>query len=117
MRIAARTTRFAQHLANLGVEPGDRVLVRLPNSIDYPTAFLGALKRGAIAVPTSTLLTAEEVGYLLKDSAAKAMVIDEAAWRAMRATLEGAGELRHVIHPGAPLDLEHAKVAPPRAPQ
>jgi len=35
--------------------------VRLPNSIDYPTAFLGAMKRGAIAVPTSTLLTADEV--------------------------------------------------------
>ncbi|HEX7559950.1 MAG TPA: AMP-binding protein, partial [Usitatibacter sp.] len=44
--LAARTTRFAQHLADLGVGPGDRVLVRLPNSIDYPTAFLGALKLG-----------------------------------------------------------------------
>ena len=97
--LAARTTRFAQHLANLGVEPGDRVLVRLPNSIDYPTAFLGALKLGAIAVPTSTLLTAEEVGYLLKDSGATAMVIDEAAWREMGATLQGAGNLRYVISP------------------
>jgi acetyl-CoA synthetase len=114
--LAARTTRFAQHLANLGVEPGNRVLVRLPNSIDYPTAFLGALKRGAIAVPTSTLLTAEEVGYLLKDSGAKAMVIDEAAWRAMGATLEGTGELRHVIHSGPSLDRELAKVTAPGAP-
>jgi acetyl-CoA synthetase len=114
--LAARTARFAQHLADLGVEPGDRVLVRLPNSIDYPSAFLGALKRGAIAVPTSTLLTSEEVVYLLKDSGAKAMVIDEAAWRAMGATLEGAGELRHVIHPGPSLDRELAKVATPRAP-
>ncbi|HEX7402600.1 MAG TPA: AMP-binding protein, partial [Usitatibacter sp.] len=108
--LAARTTRFAQHLANLGVEPGDRVLVRLPNSIDYPTAFLGALKLGAIAVPTSTLLTAEEVGYLLKDSGAKAMVIDEAAWNAMGATLQGAGDLRHMIPAGPALDRELAKV-------
>jgi non-ribosomal peptide synthetase component E (peptide arylation enzyme) len=46
------------------VRAGDRVLVRLPNSLDYPTAFFGAMKRGAIAVPTSTLLTAEEVVYL-----------------------------------------------------
>jgi acetyl-CoA synthetase len=108
--LATRTTRFAQHLASLGVEPGDRVLVRLPNSIDYPTAFLGALKRGAIAVPTSTLLTAEEVRYLLKDSGANAMVIDEAAWRAMGETLEGVGALRHVILAGASLDRELAKV-------
>ncbi|MGZ5067639.1 MAG: AMP-binding protein, partial [Usitatibacter sp.] len=102
--LAARTTRFAQHLAALGVEPGDRVLVRLPNSIDYPTAFLGAMKRGAIAVPTSTLLTAEEVRYLVEDSGAKAIVVDEAAWRSMSAALEGAGALRHVILGGAALD-------------
>src|ERR1700694_4254092 len=108
--LATRTTCFAQHLANLGVEPGDRVLVRLPNSIDYPTAFLGALKRGAIAVPTSTLLTAQEVRYLLKDSGAKAMVIDAAAWRAMGETLEGVGDLRHVILAGASLDRELAKI-------
>lgn len=108
--LAGRTTRFAQHLANLGIVPGDRVLVRLPNSIDYPTAFLGALKHGAIAVPTSTLLTAEEVRYLVEDSGAKAMVIDEAAWKTMGATVEGTGGLRHVIFGGAPLDRALAKI-------
>src|SRR6476660_725048 len=59
--LAKRTDRFSQLLRNLDVAFGDRVLVRLPNSLDYPTAFLGAMKRGAIAVPTSTLLTPEEV--------------------------------------------------------
>src|SRR6187401_717189 len=56
--LAERTSRFAQLLRDNGIGRGERVLVRLPNSIDYPTAFLGAMKRGAIAVPTSTLLTA-----------------------------------------------------------
>jgi hypothetical protein len=55
----------------MGVAAGDRVLVRLPNSIDYATAFLGTLKRGAIAVPTSTLLTPEEVRYLLRGLAGR----------------------------------------------
>ena len=77
--LARDTSRFAQLLRNLGIARGDRVLVRLPNSIAYPTAFLGAMKRGAIAVPTSTLLTAEEVRYLLEDSGARALVIDRAA--------------------------------------
>ena len=81
--LAARTSRFAQLLRNLGVGAGDRVLVRLPNSIDYPTAFLGAMKRGAIAVPTSTLLTADEVRYLIEDSGAAAIVIDAPAWKEM----------------------------------
>ena len=102
--LAERTSRFAQLLRNLGVASGDRVLVRLPNSIDYPTAFLGTLKRGALAVPTSTLLTAEEVRYLVEDSGAAALVIDPPAWQAMRAKLEGAGNLRHVILAGEELD-------------
>jgi acetyl-CoA synthetase len=78
--LAIRTSQFAQLLRKQGVNPGDRVLIRLPNSIDYPTAFLGAMKAGCIAVPTSTLLTAEEVLYLAKDSGAKVLVMDKAFW-------------------------------------
>ena len=81
--LSAQTNRFAQLLLNLGVKAGDRVLIRLPNSLDYPIAFLGAMKMGAIAVPTSTLLTAEEVAYLAKDSGASVLVTDAPAWQAM----------------------------------
>ena len=108
--LARRTSRFAQLLRNLGVARGDRVLVRLPNSIDYPTAFLGAMKRGAIAVPTSTLLTPDEVRYLLEDSGASALVIDAAAWAGMRPKLEGAGNLRHVLVSGEALDAALAAI-------
>ncbi|MFZ3322346.1 MAG: acyl-CoA synthetase [Usitatibacter sp.] len=108
--LSRRTSRFAQLLRNLGIAAGDRVLVRLPNSIDYPTAFLGAMKRGAIAVPTSTLLTSDEVRYLLEDSGAAALVIDAAAWDGMRATLEGAGALRHVIVAGEALERRLASI-------
>lgn len=81
--LAQRTDQFAQVLRNLGVNVGDRVLIRLPNSLDYPIAFLGAMKMGAISVPTSTLLTAEEVAYLAKDSGASVLVTDAAAWNTM----------------------------------
>ena len=99
--LADRTSRFAQLLRNLGVARGDRVLVRLPNSIDYPTAFLGAMKRGAIAVPTSTLLTGEEVEYLARDSGARALVIDKAAWSALGSQLAGKDELHFVLVAGS----------------
>ena len=81
--LAQKTDQFAQLLRNLNVQVGDRVLIRLPNSLDYPIAFLGAMKMGAIAVPTSTLLTAEEVAYLAKDSGATVLVSDATAWAAM----------------------------------
>jgi acyl-coenzyme A synthetase/AMP-(fatty) acid ligase len=111
--LAERTDRFAQLLRDLGIAAGERVLVRLPNSIDYPTAFLGAIKRGAIAVPTSTLLTPEEVRYLVEDSQAIALVVDAAAWQAMRPAIEGAGKLRHVILGGPALEGQLALVSTP----
>jgi acyl-coenzyme A synthetase/AMP-(fatty) acid ligase len=76
------------------------VLIRLPNSLDYPTAFLGAMKRGAISVPTSTLLTADEVVYLAKDSGARVLVTDKAAWKTLRDGLNGVGGLTHVLLSG-----------------
>jgi acetyl-CoA synthetase len=105
--LADRTSRFDQVLRNLGVGIGERVLIRLPNSLDYPTAFLGAMKRGAIAVPTSTLLTAEEVAYLAQDSGAAVLVTDKAAWASLKDKLGGAPNLRHVLLSG-PGDVEKA---------
>jgi len=99
--LALKTDLFAQILRDIGVKVGDRVLIRLPNSLDYPIAFLGAMKMGAISVPTSTLLTAEEVAYLAKDSGATVLVTDAAAWTGMQSQLEGAlgntPNLRHVL--------------------
>ena len=86
--LADQTDRFAQVLRDLGVMAGDRILIRLPNSLDYPIAFLGAMKTGAISVPTSTLLTAEEVAYLARDSGAVVLVTDAAAWENMSAEMQ-----------------------------
>lgn len=97
--LAHKTDQFAQLLRNLKVKVGDRVLIRLPNSLDYPIAFLGAMKMGAIAVPTSTLLTAEEVVYLAKDSGASVLVIDAKSWVAMEEQLvEGMPDMPNLSH-------------------
>lgn len=95
--LAEKTDRFARVLHGLGVKPGDRVLIRLPNSLDYPIAFLGAMKMGAISVPTSTLLTAEEVAYLAKDSGAVVLVTDAAAWYGMADAITETPALQHVL--------------------
>lgn len=99
-QLAQATSRFAQLLRNLGVAAGERVLIRLPNSLAYPTAFLGAMKRGAIAVPTSTLLTAEEVVYLARDSEATVLVTDKAMWQGLREKRVGLQHLRFVLLTG-----------------
>ncbi len=107
-QLAKRTSQFAQLMRNLNVVDGDRVLIRLPNSLDYPTAFLGAMKRGAISVPTSTLLTAEEVAYLAKDSGATVLVTDKPAWEVLQNQLTNVPNLKHVLVTGAGEVKAHA---------
>jgi len=98
--LAAGTSRFAQLLRGLGLAAGGRLLIRLPNCIEYPVVFLGAMKRGAIPVPTSTLLTAEEVVYLAADSGAAVVVTDRETWNAMHERLESLAHVTHVLLTG-----------------
>ncbi len=76
--------RMASLLSSLGVAPGDRVAVMLPNVPAFPIAFYGALAAGAVVVPMNPLLKSREVAFYLKDSGAKVLfawktVIDEAS--------------------------------------
>jgi len=119
--LAAATSRFAELLRQLGIGSGARVLIRLPNCLEYPVVFLGAMKRAAIPVPSSVLLTPEEVLHLARDSGATAVVTDRASWAALRGACEGLDHLTHVllIGPGeavrsgrpAVLDLDAALAA------
>jgi acyl-coenzyme A synthetase/AMP-(fatty) acid ligase len=100
--LADDTSRFAGVLRAFGVGAGERVLVRLPNCIEYPIAFLGTLKRGAIAVPTSILLTADEVLHLATDSGATAIVTDAATWAAAGDALRSRVRLVLLVDGDAP---------------
>ncbi len=48
-----------------GLAPGDRVLMRLGNTVEFPLAYLGAIAAGLVPVPTSSLLTAPEVAGII----------------------------------------------------
>ena len=87
-------------LNQLGVKIGDRVLIRLPNSTDYPESFFGCLRHGAIAVPTSTLLAASEVAYLAKDSGAKILIAAKSMWSELQSILNESTKLTAVLLAG-----------------
>lgn len=50
---------------NAGLVPGDRVLIRLGNSVEFPIAYLAAIAVGLIPVPTSVQLTTPELNHLM----------------------------------------------------
>lgn len=103
--LADKTNQFAEIIKNLKLEKQSRVLVRLPNCLHYPIAFLGAMKAGCIAVPTSTLLTATEVIYLAKDSEAAVLVTDHETWKSLEPIAEELTFLKAVFIHQASHDL------------
>jgi acetyl-CoA synthetase len=66
--------RFAAGLSARGVRPGDRVGVRLSQSLDMAVAILGVLRLGAIVVPLSTVLGEDGLRHRLSDSAPRVIV-------------------------------------------
>src|SRR6266853_3334655 len=65
-----RAARVAGGLKNLGIERGDRVAIRLGNSLDWCIAFWGTLLSGALVVPVNTRFSEPEVEYGITDSGA-----------------------------------------------
>lgn len=68
-----RFTSYLQQQPDL--EPGDRIAIQLPNIIQYPVAFFGALQAGLVVVNTNPLYTADEMLHQFQDAEVKAVII------------------------------------------
>lgn len=75
LQFASLIERFARALVRLGIKKGDRIAISLPNLPQFPIAFYGALKAGAIVVPTNPLYTPSELEHQLNDSGARFLVM------------------------------------------
>ncbi|MFD0000562.1 AMP-binding protein [Nocardia sp. NPDC127526] len=71
-----RSTRFAAALADLGIEPGDRVATLMGKSADLLTVLLGIWRRGAVHVPLFTAFAPAAIAFRLDASGAKVVVAD-----------------------------------------
>lgn len=100
------SSRFADALAKLGVERGDRVLLRLPNLPEFYIAALGVAKLGGVFIPSSTQFRAAEIEYRLRDSAAIAVVTTTGLAAEVETASARAPALKHLIaipYAGEPL--------------
>ncbi|MEQ6247981.1 class I adenylate-forming enzyme family protein [Sulfitobacter sp. HNIBRBA3233] len=67
----------ATGLLRAGAEPGDRILMRLGNTVDFPLAYLGAIAAGCLPVPTAAALTAREVAPMLDTLSPRLILRDD----------------------------------------
>jgi len=74
--LTAAVRGTATGLVQAGAAPGDRVLMRLGNTVDFPLAYLGALAAGMVPVPTASALTAREVAPMIDTLAPRFILHD-----------------------------------------
>lgn len=99
-QLAERVERFGHLLRSLGIRREERILLCLNDTVDWPTAFLGAVKAGVVAVPVNTLLTADDYRFMLADSRARLAVVSAELYPGFAQAAGGAAELAHIIVAG-----------------
>ena len=85
------TAAFAGGLHDLGLEPGDVMLVYMPNCPEYILASLGAMKAGVVISPVNPQYKTREVSYQLEDTDASAVIVHFALRNVLEKALEEAG--------------------------
>jgi acetyl-CoA synthetase len=103
--LSDRSNRLANGLVALGVTPGERVAILLPQSFETVIAHLAIYKLGGIALPLALLFGADALEYRLKDSAAVALVTNDFGYAKLAPIRAGLAGLRHIILTG---DASHA---------
>jgi acyl-coenzyme A synthetase/AMP-(fatty) acid ligase len=102
-RIAEQVNRVGNGLLNLGLQEEQRVLLVLPDIPEFAAAYFGAMKIGAVAVPTSTALRASDYAWFLEESRARIAIVHPTLLAEFQPALSGPRYCRHVIVCGEPV--------------
>jgi benzoate-CoA ligase family protein len=97
--LSEMAARVAGALRAHGCQPGDRVLIVLPDSAEFIAAFFGAAKIGAVAVPVNSATRRADYAYYLQDSGARVAIVHVSALPEFLAAAEGA-ELDLLVRAG-----------------
>jgi len=73
-----RSAQYANALAALGLQPGDRVALQVEKSVEAIFAYLGTIRAGGVFLPLNTGYTPPEIDYFLGDAEPKVFVCDPA---------------------------------------
>ena len=95
-----RSHRLSQGLTELGIEPGDRVVVMMANCPEVGISYIALWRAGAAITPAIFLLSAEDLHHILEDSEAKAVITTPEFLATVQQAAEGVETLKFVISTG-----------------
>jgi benzoate-CoA ligase len=96
-QLAERVDRFGAVLRAKGVRREERIFLCMLDTIDWPTAFLGAIKAGVVPVAVNTLLTEQDYEFMLTDSRARLLVVSQALLPKFEPIIKRCPDLDRVI--------------------
>ncbi|MFB0615791.1 long-chain fatty acid--CoA ligase [Streptomyces sp. AGS-58] len=102
--------RYASVLRANGVRPGDRVVMLLVDTPQFPAVYFGVLAAGAVAIPLNVMSTASEIHHVLTDADAPFLVCAASLLPRAREAAEPLGVVLLSVGPGpaGTVDLESA---------
>jgi len=102
--MARGSDRVAHVFQALGIRPGQPVIVMLPRVPEWQIVLVGALKAGALVIPSSTILRPKDIAYRAAHSGAVAIVTTRDQTAAVDAVRAELADVRHFLA----LDAERA---------
>ncbi|HEX5697672.1 MAG TPA: AMP-binding protein, partial [Rhodoferax sp.] len=96
-KLQDRANRLSNVLVGMGVQPGDRVAIVMPQRFETAVAYMAVLQMGAVAMPLSQLFGPEALAFRLQDSAAVVAIGDAQTLANVQAVRAQCPGLRKVL--------------------
>lgn len=109
----ANAERTASALVAAGLQPGDRVAVQAPKTLEMLELYLGTLLAGGVFLPLNPAYTGPEIGYFLADATPHVFVIDPAGVEAVTPHLSAVAEVWTLDAFGRGTLIDKRDAAPP----
>ena len=96
-QLQANVNRVANGLKKLGVEEGDRVMMRMPNIPPIIACNFAIIKIGAVSLPTSVLFSSHEIAHVANLGDAKVLIVAQAMLAEVEAAKPNLKTVKHIV--------------------
>ena len=91
---------LAARLQKIGLKKGDRVALLTPNCNEFAIAYFACHSSGFVCVPLNNRLSAKELTYILNDSGASVLIVEDQFWKTSQQIMPELNSVKHVIYAG-----------------